>query len=130
MRTKRAYEPTEPGDGYRILVERPWPRGVTKDAAHLDEWKDLAPSPDLRRWFGHDPERFPEFRRRYLRELRAREGELEALRRRARRGPVTLVYGARDTEHNGAVVLAELLREGRPRAASPAARRSRAFRRD
>jgi uncharacterized protein YeaO (DUF488 family) len=111
VRTKRAYEAAEPEDGYRVLVERLWPRGVTKEAAHLDEWaKDLAPSPELRRWFGHDPARFDEFRRRYREELDGHDDSLDALRRRARGGPVTLVYGARDTEHNGAVVLAELLR--------------------
>lgn len=111
VRTKRAYERAEPGDGYRVLVERLWPRGVTKEQAHLDEWvKEIAPSPELRRWFGHDPERFEEFRRRYREELAGRGGELEELRRRGREGTLTLVYGARDTEHNGAVVLAELLR--------------------
>lgn len=94
-----------------MLVDRLWPRGVSKDEAHVDEWaKELAPSADLRRWFGHDPARFAEFRRRYRAELAAHEEEVQALRRRARRGRVTLVYGARDTEHNGAVVLAELLR--------------------
>ncbi len=111
VRIKRAYAPGEPADGYRVLVDRLWPRGVSKDEARLDEWaRELAPSPELRRWFGHDPGRFEEFRRRYRGELAAREDELAVLRRRARRGTVTLVYGARDTEHNGAVVLAELLR--------------------
>ena len=113
VRTKRAYEQAEPGDGYRVLVERLWPRGVTKEQAHLDEWaKEIAPSPELRRWFGHDPVRFEEFRRRYRDELGAHGEELDALRRRARDGRLTLVYGARDTEHNDAVVLAELLAEG------------------
>ncbi|HEU5404727.1 MAG TPA: DUF488 family protein [Gaiellaceae bacterium] len=111
VRTKRAYEQAEPGDGYRVLVERLWPRGVTKERAHLDEWaKEIAPSPELRRWFGHDPARFEEFRRRYRDELAPRQEELDALRRRARNGTLTLVYGARDTEHNGALVLEELLR--------------------
>lgn len=111
VQTKRAYEPAEPGDGYRVLVERLWPRGVTKEAAHLDEWaKELAPSTELRRWFGHDPSRFEEFRRRYRAELAERDRELDALRQRARNEALTLVYGARDTEHNGAIVLAELLR--------------------
>lgn len=111
VQTKRAYEPAERGDGYRVLVERLWPRGVTKEAARLDEWaKELAPSSELRRWFGHDPTRFEEFRRRYRAELAGHDGELEALRQRARRGTLTLVYGARDTEHNGAIVLEELLR--------------------
>ena len=111
VRTKRAYEQAEPGDGYRVLVERLWPRGVTKERAHLDEWaKEIAPSPELRRWFGHDPARFEEFPRRYRDELAPRQEELDALRRRARNGTLTLVYGARDTEHNGALVLEELLR--------------------
>ena len=105
VRRKRAYEPAEPGDGYRILIDRLWPRGVSRQRARLDEWnRELAPSAELRRWFGHDPERFAEFRRRYVEELRGR----------ARRGPLTLVYGAKDSEHNDAVVLAEVLRRGLP----------------
>jgi uncharacterized protein YeaO (DUF488 family) len=109
---KRAYEPAEAADGYRILIDRLWPRGVSKEEARLDEWaRDLAPSPGLRRSFGHDPDRFAEFRRRYRGELEAQEEKLRELRGRAREGTVTLVYGARDTEHNDAVVLAELLRE-------------------
>ena len=85
---------------------------MSKAEAHLDEWaRELAPSPELRRWFGHDPARFDEFRRRYRDELGAQEKKLSELRGRARRGTVTLVYAARDTEHNDAVVLAELLRE-------------------
>lgn len=111
VRVKRAYEPVERSDGYRVLVDRLWPRGVAKDEARLDEWpRELAPSPELRRWFGHEPERFEEFRRRYRDELATQADKLRELRRRAREGTVTLVYGARDTEHNGAVVLAELLR--------------------
>ena len=110
IRLKRAYEPAESSDGYRVLVDRLWPRGVSKDAARLDEWaKELAPSADLRRWFAHDPARFPEFRQRYLAELGAHDAELDELRVRAGDGTLTLVYGARDTEHNDAVVLAELL---------------------
>jgi uncharacterized protein YeaO (DUF488 family) len=114
IRIKRAYEPAARSDGYRVLIDRLWPRGVTKEEARLDEWaRELAPSPELRRWFGHDPARFEEFRRRYRDELAAHEQELRELRARARKGTLTLVYGARDTEHNGAVVLAELLRRGR-----------------
>ena len=120
VRLKRAYEPAEPADGYRVLVDRLWPRGVAKDAARLDEWaRELAPSDELRRWFGHDPAKFAEFRRRYRAELAAREEKLRELRRRARRGTVTLVYAARDPEHNDAVVLAELLRERSARTAGP-----------
>ncbi len=110
LRVKRAYEPADKADGYRILVERLWPRGVSKRAAHLDGWlKDVAPSDRLRRWFGHDPELWVEFQSRYRHELRDRHGEaraaLEGLLRRARAQNVTLVYAARDEEHNGALVL-------------------------
>lgn len=108
---KRAYEPAGEADGYRVLIDRIWPRGVTKEQARLDEWaRELAPSAELRRWFGHDPERFEEFRRRYLEELASESEKLDELRHRASSGTVTLVYGARDREHNDAVVLAELLR--------------------
>lgn len=108
IRTKRVYEPAARQDGARVLVERLWPRGVTRDAARLTEWlKDVAPSPSLRRWFGHDPERWEEFRRRYEAELQA--PERQALLRRlvdtARHGTVTLVFAARDPHHNSAVVL-------------------------
>ena len=112
IRLKRAYEPASPADGYRVLVDRLWPRGVSKQRAMLDDWqKELAPSTELRQWFGHEPRRFPEFRRRYLDELRSRLAEL---RRRARDGALTLVYAARDAEHNEAVVLADVLRRGLP----------------
>jgi uncharacterized protein YeaO (DUF488 family) len=111
---KRAYDPAEPRDGYRVLVDRLWPRGVSKERAHLDEWaRELAPSAELRTWFGHDPDRFAEFERRYRAELAAHDEKLDELRRRAREGTLTLVYGARDEEHNDAVVLAELVREHR-----------------
>jgi uncharacterized protein YeaO (DUF488 family) len=114
VRLKRAYDPAEPRDGYRVLVDRLWPRGVSKERARLDEWaRELAPSAELRTWFGHDPERFAEFERRYRAELTAHEEKLDELRCRAREGTLTLVYGARDEEHNDAVVLAELLREHR-----------------
>src|SRR3954452_1712591 len=117
VRLKRAYDPATPTDGYRVLVDRLWPRGVSRERARLDVWeKDLAPSPELRRWFGHAPERFDEFRRRYVDELRGRRRELAALRRRAREGTLTLVYSAHDREHNDAVVLAEILRRGLPAA--------------
>ncbi len=109
---KRVYEPPADGDGYRVLIDRVWPRGVAKEHARLDEWaRDLAPSTELRRWFGHVPERFDEFRRRYRRELAGSAEHVEELRRRARGGRVTIVYGARDERHNNAVVLAELLGE-------------------
>jgi uncharacterized protein YeaO (DUF488 family) len=114
VRLKRAYEPAAACDGYRILIDRLWPRGVTREQAHLNEWaRELAPSVGLRRWFGHDPARFAEFRRRYAEELGTHESKLRELRRLAREGRVTLVYGARDTEHNDAVALADVLRRGR-----------------
>jgi len=114
VRLKRAYEPPAPTDGYRVLIDRLWPRGVARANARVDEWaRELAPSTELRRWFGHDPARFAEFRQRYVEELSAEEEKLRELRGRARNTTLTLVYGARDTEHNDAVVLAELLREAR-----------------
>ena len=111
VRLKRAYEPPAPTDGYRVLIDRLWPRGVARANARVDEWaRELAPSTELRRWFGHDPARFAEFRQRYVEELSAQEEKLRELRGRARNTTLTLIYGARDTEHNDAVVLAELLR--------------------
>jgi uncharacterized protein YeaO (DUF488 family) len=116
VRLKRAYEPASAEDGYRVLVDRLWPRGVSKEQAKLDEWdQELAPSRQLREWFGHEPDRFPEFRRRYIDELRANRARLRELRRRARTGTLTLVYSAHDSEHNDAVVLAEVLRRGLPK---------------
>jgi uncharacterized protein YeaO (DUF488 family) len=116
VRLKRAYEPTASSDGYRVLIDRLWPRGISKEEADIDEWeKELAPSTELRQWFSHEPSRFEEFRRRYTDELRSKRPRLTELRRRAREGTLTLVYSARDTEHNDAVVLAEILRRGLPR---------------
>jgi len=116
VRLKRAYEPASAKDGYRVLIDRLWPRGISKKQAKLDEWaKELAPSSQLREWFGHEPSRFPEFRRRYINELRADAPRLKELRRRARMSTLTLVYSAHDSEHNDAVVLAEVLRRGLPR---------------
>jgi uncharacterized protein YeaO (DUF488 family) len=123
VKTRRAYEPAARADGLRVLVDRLWPRGVTKQAARVDLWaKDLAPSPALRKWFGHDPDRFAAFSVRYRQEL-AREparAAFEELVGRAARGTVTLVYGARDEEHNGAVVLKQELESA---LGGPAARR-------
>lgn len=117
IRLKRAYEPAAPSDGYRVLIDRLWPRGVSRERARLDEWdQELPPSKRLREWFRHEPGRFEEFRRRYIEELRGQRSRLSELRRRARRGTLTLVYAARDTEHNDAVVLAQVLRRGLPRA--------------
>jgi uncharacterized protein YeaO (DUF488 family) len=116
IRLKRAYDPPDSKDGYRLLIDRLWPRGVSRDRAALDGWeKELAPSEKLRQWFGHEPSRFEEFRRRYSEELRNRRPLLTELRRRARDDTLTLVYAAHDTEHNDAVVLAEVLRRGLPR---------------
>lgn len=96
-----------------MLIDRLWPRGVTKERAKIDEWdKDLAPSTELREWFGHEPSRFAEFRRRYVAELGDQRALLAELRRRARKGTLTLVYSAKDEQHNDAVVLADVLRRG------------------
>ena len=109
VRCKRAYLPPDPADGTRVLVDRLWPRGVRKEAARIDWWaKDLAPSDALRRWFGHDPERFEAFRARYVAEIEG-SSALERLRALVRGGAVTLVYAAKDEQHNNAVVLTELL---------------------
>lgn len=117
IRLKRAYKPAASADGYRVLIDRLWPRGVSRRMAELDEWdKELAPRTELREWFGHEPNRFGEFRRRYIEQLRSERPRLTGLRRRARSGTLTLVYSARDTEHNDAVVLAEVLRRGLPKA--------------
>jgi uncharacterized protein YeaO (DUF488 family) len=111
---KRAYEPPAPDDGCRILVDRLWPRAVSKDAAQIDLWlKELAPSAELRKWFGHDPCKWAEFRMRYFRELDERPDAVAQLRAIIRKGPVTLVYGARDQEHNDAVALKEYLESHR-----------------
>src|SRR5438874_5898335 len=120
IRLKRAYEPASARDGYRVLVDRLWPRGVSKKQAKLDEWaKELAPSSQLREWFGHEPSRFPEFRRRYIDELRPDAPRLKELRRRARMSTLTLEYSAHDCEHNDAVVLAEFLRRAPPSSEEP-----------
>ena len=110
IKLKRAYDAPARGDGTRFLVERLWPRGVRKADLPLDGWlKDVAPSTELRRWFAHDPRKWSEFRRRYGLELRSKASYLEPLVAAARRGPTTLVYSARDTEHNAAVVLRDYL---------------------
>jgi uncharacterized protein YeaO (DUF488 family) len=121
IRLKRVYEPPAASDGYRVLIDRLWPRGVSRERAKLDAWeRQLPPSTKLRQWFGHDPSRFAEFRRRYIEELREHRSRLTELRRQARSGTLTLVYSARDTEHNDAVVLAEVLRHGLPKAGKQA----------
>ena len=110
VRLKRAYEPAASDDGTRILVDRLWPRGIKKTDAAIDDWmKEIAPSNELRKWFGHDPERWLEFRRRYRTEIRQHTEELDRLRGLARQGRITLVFSARDEAHNDAVVLRDLL---------------------
>ncbi len=114
VKVKRAYEAPSPADGRRILVDRLWPRGIKKAEADLTAWlKDLAPSDDLRRWFDHNPERWEAFHRRYVQELAAPEKAplLKDLVTQARQGTVTLVYAARDRDHNNAVVMQTLLEE-------------------
>ena len=110
MKLKRVYLPAEETDGYRILVDRLWPRGISKEKAKIDLWlKEVAPSNELRKWFGHDPERFNTFTERYKAELQA-SGALEELRQAIQEHPnTTLLYAAHDEQHNNAVVLQELL---------------------
>ncbi len=110
LHIKRAYEPAAPEDGERFLVDRLWPRGVRKEALALAGWlKEVAPSDALRRWFGHDPERWEEFRRRYRDDLKVQQAAMQPLRDALKCGPVTLVYSAHDEAHNQAVVLQEFL---------------------
>jgi uncharacterized protein YeaO (DUF488 family) len=110
VRLKRIYEAAADDDGARVLVDRLWPRGVSKTRAALTTWcKDIAPSPELRRWFGHEPSRWPEFAERYRAELRQNAELIAALRAMARQGPLTLLFGARDEAHNEAVVLRDYL---------------------
>lgn len=110
VKLKRAYEPPTADDGTRILIDRLWPRGVRKANAAIDEWmKDIAPSTVLRKWFGHDPDRWQEFRRRYRSEIHEHRDLLDRLRTLAQHGPITLVFSAHDEAHNDAVVLQDLL---------------------
>lgn len=110
VRLKRAYEGPAADDGIRVLVDRLWPRGVKKTEAAIDHWmKELAPSTELRKWFGHDPARWEEFRRRYAAEIQEHRNELDRMRGLMREGTVTLVYSAHDETHNDAVVLREIL---------------------
>lgn len=110
LKLKRVYDPPATSDGTRILVDRLWPRGLTKEKAAIDLWlKEIAPSTELRKWFGHDPEKWTEFSRRYRAELKANPEQVAALRHAIQHGPATLVFGARDEEHNDAVVLKAFL---------------------
>ena len=110
IRLKRVYEAPSNSDGTRVLVDRLWPRGLTKERAHVDLWfKEIAPSTELREWFAHDPVKWPEFKARYKAELKHNAPQLALLEQAVTRGPTTLLYGARDTEHNEAIVLQDLL---------------------
>ena len=121
IRVKRVYDAASPEDGVRILVDRLWPRGLSKDRAHVDKWiRDVAPSNTLRKWFGHDPSRWAEFRRKYVAELRTNRAATEPIRTLARRQDVTLLFGARDEAHNNAVVLAAAVRSRRTSSAPQA----------
>jgi uncharacterized protein YeaO (DUF488 family) len=107
---KRVYDDKSQDDGYRVFIDRLWPRGVKKEDAHFDEWlKDLAPSTELRKWFDHDPDRFDEFRKRYKKELQEHKDDLDKLRKRAKTEKITLLYAAKDREMNNAVVVKEIL---------------------
>jgi len=113
IRVKRIYEAASEEDGQRILVDRIWPRGVSKERAAIDLWmKEVGPSTELRRWFSHDEDRWIEFKERYFSELDTRAELVDELRARAQRGSLTLLYSARDEEHNQAVALAEYLERG------------------
>jgi uncharacterized protein YeaO (DUF488 family) len=106
LRVKRIYDPVSPSDGRRILIDRLWPRGIKKADAAIDEWlKDIAPSADLRKWFAHDPVKWHEFEKRYRAELKGKADLVERLRKEAEKKTVTLLFSARDAEHNNAVVL-------------------------
>jgi uncharacterized protein YeaO (DUF488 family) len=110
IRVKRAYDPPGRNDGLRVLVDRLWPRGVGKEEGRIDDWcREIAPSDELRKWFGHDPDRWNGFRQRYFAELEKKEELVAELAEKARHGSVTLVFGAKDEEHNNAVALREYL---------------------
>ena len=114
IQIKRAYDAPSRHDGFRILVERLWPRGLTKARVAVDLWlKDVAPSPELRKWFGHDPAKWKQFEQRYWKELHAQTEAVALIRQRIKQGTVTLVYAARDEEHNGALALKKFLEHGK-----------------
>ena len=114
IKIKRVYEQPDRKDGERILVDRLWPRGLTKEKGHVDLWiKEIAPSTDLRKWFGHDPKKWKNFRRRYETEIRHKEDLIKVLKQKAREGTITLIYGARDEKHNEALVLRQFLEKSR-----------------
>ena len=111
LKVKRIYDRASPDDGKRILVDRLWPRGLKKEDAKIDEWlKDIAPSDELRKWFAHDPKKWKEFKERYKKELKDKDEILARLKKEMRQGDVTLLYSARDEEHNNAIALKEMLK--------------------
>ena len=115
LKIKRVYDAPDPADGVRILVDRLWPRGLTKEKAKVDLWlKEIAPSTALRKWFGHDPEKWTEFKKRYLAELNENAASVYQLKEQIKKGPVTLVYGAKDEEHNEAFFLKDYLIHDKP----------------
>jgi uncharacterized protein YeaO (DUF488 family) len=110
LQIKRVYDEPSPEDGERVLVDRIWPRGLSKEKARVDRWeKELGPSTELRKWFGHEPAKFEEFAKRYREELKSQQGRIEELRSLSKKQAVTLVYGARDEQHNQAVVLQSVI---------------------
>lgn len=112
MKIKRVYEKPERDDGYRILVDRLWPRGISKASAEIDEWiKEIAPSTELRKWFNHEPEKFSEFKKRYKEELKTHVAELKKIHEISQKKKITLLYSAKDTQYNQAVVLLEVLQK-------------------
>ena len=122
IKMKRVYEQADKKDGERILVDRLWPRGLTKEKASVDLWlKEIAPSTELRKWFGHDPEKWKSFRGRYVTEIRHNDDLIKVLQQKAREGTITLIYGARDEKHNEALVLKQFL-EKSEQGAAPARR--------
>ena len=115
IKLKRVYEGHNPSDGFRVLVDRLWPRGISKEEAHIDEWlRDIAPSTELRKWFGHDPEKWPEFQRRYRDELKSNKQSLEKLLADTAGKDITLVYASREQKYNNVTVLKEVLKELTP----------------
>ena len=110
IKVKRVYEKPSPQDGKRILIDRLWPRGLKKGDTGVDEWmREIAPSAELRKWFGHDPSKYEDFKKRYFMELEKKKDLIEKIRKEGKQGTVTLIYSAKDTEHNNATVLVDLL---------------------
>ena len=114
VKIKRVYDPASREDGKRILIDRLWPRGIKKEEAKIDEWmKEIAPTADLRKWFSHDPAKWPEFRKRYINELKGKSDLVERLRSEATEGTITLLFAAKDAERTNAVVLKEVIEKGK-----------------